>query len=45
MKLTYIKQGLGMFLMLGGMSILTSCEEDDLFLGKPTDESKYENNL
>ena len=43
MKLTYIKQGLGMFLMLGGMSILTSCEEDDLLLGKPTDESKYEN--
>ena len=42
MKRTYMKKGLGIIFMLGGICLFSACEQDDLYLGKPVDESQYE---
>ena len=37
-----MKKGLGIIFMLGGICLFSACEQDDLYLGKPVDESQYE---
>lgn len=36
------EKGLGIIFMLGGICLFSACEQDDLYLGKPVDESQYE---